>query len=120
MLKTIIIIVLFMLFLQTIFSFYQIKYYERFVKNLALKYRGENRFLYTEKSEKKINRTILVIIVDNNKHILDAYQYSGVLFFSKFKRFPEIIGLKMNATEICNSNIKKIKKDILLKILERC
>ncbi|WP_282920251.1 transcriptional regulator GutM [Ignavigranum ruoffiae] len=119
MVKPIIIIVLFMMFLQTLLSIYQIKYYEKFVKEIAKKYSSRENYLYTEMSSNKFNRLIVVIVIDEHRIVIDAYKFHGKFWFSKFVQIPEIIGLELYQNTLNEVSLNNKIKDVLTKIIER-
>ena len=76
--------------LQLVFSLYQVKYYNRFLKQLAHKYSNYVGYsLDTEVSKSMFSSAVVAVISDNQNKIEEAYYYKGTTIFSKFKRINE-------------------------------
>ncbi|MGT2923729.1 transcriptional regulator GutM [Streptococcus caviae] len=101
---------------QLILSLYQIQYYQRFVKNLVANYQGKNGYrLISEVVKSIIASTIVILIVNKEKRIVEAYYLKGLTVFSKFTLFDKIIGEELNnhLVDVAKSeNHKAIQKAI--------
>ncbi|MGT2749824.1 transcriptional regulator GutM [Streptococcus orisasini] len=82
---------------QLILSVYQIQYYQRFVKRLVANYQGTNHYrLVSEVVKSLIASTIVILVINEEKKIVEAYYLKGLTIFSKFTSFDKIIGEKLN------------------------
>lgn len=103
--------------LQLLLSLYQVRYYNRFIQKLAKKYKGSNGYrLSTEVAKKYYSSVVIVVILDDQKKIVEAFSYSGLTIFSKFKEIHECIGNKLDAELL--SVIKGQKSDLKAKAFE--
>lgn len=85
------------LLLQSVFSLYQVQYYNRFVRSLAKKYRGNKGYdLLTDVAKHLFTSAVIVVVTDPNGVIMELYFYSGLTIFSKFKRFEKFDGEKLD------------------------
>lgn len=95
--------------LQLILSLYQVRYYNRFIKQLAKKYEGSHGYrLRTEVAKKYYASVVVVVVVDDQQVIVESFAYSGLTIFSKFKEFEGYIGKKIDADLL---NVIKQKKN---------
>lgn len=82
---------------QTIFSFYQIRYYNHFIKSIVKRYEDKPNYrLDTEIVKKAFGSMVVVVITDADSTIVESYYYRGFTIFSKFREFKEINGQKLN------------------------
>jgi len=83
--------------LQTIFSFYQIKYYHHFIKGVVKSYEHKpNYHLDTEIVKKAFGSIVIAVVTDNNNTIIESYYYRGFTVLSKFQDFNEIKGKQLD------------------------
>jgi len=83
--------------LQTIFSFYQIKYYHHFIKGIVKSYEQKTNYhLDTEIVKKTFGSMVIVVVTDGNNTIIESYYYRGFTVFSKFQDFNEIKGKQLD------------------------
>ncbi|MTD40405.1 hypothetical protein GIX45_17625 [Erwinia sp. CPCC 100877] len=113
------------LLLQLVFSLYQVKYYNNFVKALVKKYSGENGYhLTTEVAKTLFASAIAAMITDEHGTIVELYFYSGITIFSRFQRFKTFDGKVLDSTlmlqmEQENSKLKqKVFRQLINKKME--
>ncbi|WP_296140817.1 transcriptional regulator GutM [uncultured Anaerococcus sp.] len=97
MIKDVVIILLFIIICQGVLGIYQLKKYDKFIKNLQTKYKGLDRYyLLSERAGNKFQSLILIVIMDNSYNIIEAYSYSGYTVFSSFKNLKSIENKNIN------------------------
>lgn len=99
--------------LQSVFSLYQVQYYNRFVRNLANKYRGNKGYdLKTDVAKHLLSSAVIVVVTDINGVIMELYFYSGLTVFSKFKRLEKFDGKKLDneLVSLMDQEKSKLKK----------
>lgn len=78
--------------LQISLSLFQMKYYEKFLRELVKKYaKSEGYELDTSISKGIFNTAIVAVVSDESHKIIEAYEYKGKTLFSKFKKKTSII-----------------------------
>jgi len=82
---------------QMIFSFYQIRYYNRFIRDIVKRYENKPNYrLDTEIVKKTLGSLVIVVVTDIDSTIVESYYYHGFTIFSKFREFKEINGRTLN------------------------
>lgn len=77
--------------LQLVLSLVQIRYYDTFIRKLVMKYKNsEGNKLTIKKGNSKLKSVIVVLVINENKKIVEAYEFNGNLIFSKFKPIMEL------------------------------
>lgn len=108
--------------LQTIFSLYQIRYYNRFIVKLTKKYSTRNGYRLRIETEKKLISSIVVIIVTDNKNmIVESYFYKGLTILSKFKEYLFLINKTIDNELIhqLKQEKSKIKRNAFEKLIRK-
>lgn len=96
--------------LQSVFSLYQVRYYNRFVRNLANQYNGTKGYkLTTEVAKHLFTSVVVAVITDEKGVIIELYFYSGLTIFSRFKRFNKFDGEKLDTKLISQIEQEKSK-----------
>lgn len=102
MIKEVVIILLFIVICQGVLGIYQLKKYDKFIKNLQTKYQGLYRYyLLSERAGNKFQSLILIVIMDSSYNIIEGYSYSGYTVLSGFKNIKSIENKNIN--EILNN-----------------
>lgn len=95
--KNVVIVLLFIVLCQGLLGIYQLKKYDKFIKNLQDKYKGCGAYyLLSEKVGNKFRSLIIIVIMDNSSNIIEAYSYSGNTVFSQFKEIINIENQNIN------------------------
>jgi DNA-binding transcriptional regulator of glucitol operon len=98
------------LLLQTVFSLYQVKYYNNFVKKLAQKYsEAKGYHLTTEVAKHLMTSIVAVVITDEKDTIIELYFYSGLTIFSRFRRFKTFDGKLLDSMLLIQLEQEKSK-----------
>ncbi|MCA6775370.1 transcriptional regulator GutM [Enterococcus mundtii] len=78
---------------QVFLSLYQIRYYNRFMRNLVNRFDNCSGYtLNTEIEKNWYSSVVLVVITDSHDLIIEAYVYSGLTIFSRFKAYESLKG----------------------------
>lgn len=86
------------LLVQLLLTIYQVQYYQGFMKNLVKKYQDtQNYQLVSEVVKSRFRSSIVALIYDQNKVIVEAYCLNGLTIFSRFKPFDQLVGQVLNA-----------------------
>ncbi|MCH4054341.1 MAG: transcriptional regulator GutM [Atopobiaceae bacterium] len=81
---------------QSFLGLMQVHYYQRFVKRMCREYHGrDDMTLYTDVSDGRLSRTIVLVVVDQANDIVDCRVLSGMSVFTRFKRDDELIGTNL-------------------------
>ncbi|MEX2785300.1 transcriptional regulator GutM [Streptococcus sp. H49] len=103
-----VIILTLVILLQLIFSLYQLRYYQRFMRRLLDKYQDRPGFrLVSEIIKTGLSSHVLVVIYNGEKKISEAYYLDGVMVFSRFKPYDAIVGLSLDE---CLAAVAEAKK----------
>lgn len=108
--------------LQLIFSLYQVRYYNRFVRHLASKYNGVTGYTLTTDVAKHLLASVVVaVITDENGVIIELYFYSGLTIFSRFKRFENFDDEKLDTKLISQMEQEKskLKKKVFKQLVNK-
>lgn len=86
------------LLVQLLLTIYQVQYYQGFMKNLVKKYQDtQNYQLVSEVVKSRFRSSIVALIYDQNKVIVEAYCLNGLTIFSRFQPFDQLVGQVLNA-----------------------
>lgn len=86
------------LLVQLLLTIYQVQYYQGFMKSLVKKYQDtQNYQLVSEVVKSRFRSSIVALIYDQNKVIVEAYCLNGLTIFSRFKPFDQLVGQVLNA-----------------------
>ncbi|MBE9912326.1 transcriptional regulator GutM [Enterococcus mundtii] len=78
---------------QAFLSWYQIRYYNHFMKNLVNRFDNCSGYtLNTEIGKNWYSSVVLAVITDSHDVIIEAYVYSGLTVFSRFKAYESLKG----------------------------
>lgn len=81
------------LLLQFVLTIYQVQYYQKFMKDLVKKYQSTSDYhLVSEVVKSRFRSSIVVLVYDQNKVIVEAYYLNGLTIFSKFQPFEQLVG----------------------------
>lgn len=95
-----VILLVFIVFAQSVLGLYQIKKYYKFVNNIKNKYMGENGYyLGIEKSGKGPFSLVVLCLIDDKDFIKEAYVYKGISIMAKFKELSSLEGIDINSQE---------------------
>ena len=107
-----VIILLFIVLVQWVFGFFQVMKYDRFLQDLRRKYHGcKGYYLYAENIKKMTGLVSVVLVMDHESIIREAYLYSGVFALAEFKNIREIRGLSIFDEELC-LKVSGYRKDV--------
>ncbi|AXQ77825.1 hypothetical protein DDV21_001440 [Streptococcus chenjunshii] len=102
------IILTLIIFLQLIFSLYQLQYYQRFMRQLIDKYQDRpNCRLVSEIIKTGLSSHVLVVVYDGEKRITEAYYLDGIMIFSRFKPYDAIVGLPLDEHSVAIAEAEK-------------
>lgn len=86
------------LLVQLLLTIYQVQYYQGFMKSLVKKYQDtQNYQLVSEVVKSRFRSSIVALIYDQNKVIVEAYCLNGLTIFSRFQPFDQLVGQVLNA-----------------------
>ena len=86
------------LLVQLLLTVYQIQYYQKFMKDLVKKYQNTKDYqLVSEVVKSRFRSSIVALIYDQNKVIVEAYCLNGLTIFSRFQPFDQLVGQVLNA-----------------------
>ncbi|WP_373712563.1 transcriptional regulator GutM [Streptococcus sp.] len=86
------------LLVQLLLTVYQVQYYQGFMKNLVKKYQDtQNYQLVSEVVKSRFRSSIVALIYDQNKVIVEAYCLNGLTIFSRFQPFDQLVGQVLDA-----------------------
>ena len=86
------------LLVQLLLTIYQVQYYQGFMKNLVKKYQDtQNYQLVSEVVKSRFRSSIVALIYDQNKVIVEAYCLNGLTIFSRFQPFDQLVGQVLDA-----------------------
>lgn len=89
--KNIVVIACCVFALQSILSFIQIRYYQRYMHKITQQYSNSNNYyLYSSMERKRFGSSaIAVIVVDQNNIVRECHVLQGKSIFAKFKILPQ-------------------------------
>lgn len=122
MMEAIVALAIIVVILQMGLSVYQLRYYDKFIRQLVQKYANSKGYeLKTETSSNMLKTVIVAIIFNDNNIIVEAYEFKGNTIFSKFKPMEELVGIEVNEAFIKELEGKKdsLKNKALLKLLNK-
>lgn len=86
------------LLVQLLLTIYQVQYYQGFMKSLVKKYQDtQNYQLVSEVVKSRFRSSIVALIYDQNKVIVEAYCLNGLTIFSRFQPFDQLVGQVLDA-----------------------
>ena len=86
------------LLVQLLLTIYQVQYYQGFMKSLVKKYQDtQNYQLVSEVVKSRFRSSIVALIYDQNKVIVEAYCLNGSTIFSRFQPFDQLVGQVLDA-----------------------
>lgn len=86
------------LLVQLLLTVYQIQYYQKFMKDLVKKYQNTKDYqLVSEVVKSRFRSSIVALIYDQNKVIVEAYCLNGLTIFSRFQPFDQLVGQVLDA-----------------------
>ncbi|CQR23806.1 DNA-binding transcriptional activator GutM [Streptococcus varani] len=78
---------------QLVLTIYQIQHYQKFMASLVRKYQNTNDYqLVSEVVKSRFFSSIVALIYDKDKVIVEAYYLNGMTIFSKFKPYSQLVG----------------------------
>lgn len=78
---------------QLVLTIYQIQHYQKFMASLVRKYQNTNDYqLVSEVVKSRFFSSIVALIYDKDKFIVEAYYLNGMTIFSKFKPYNQLVG----------------------------
>lgn len=122
MMEAIVALAIIVVILQMGLSVYQVRYYDKFIRQLVQKYSNSDGYkLNTETAKSIFNNVIVVVVSDQDNTIKEAYELKGSTIFSKFKIIEGLVGRKINETLINEIENKKksLSRQALLKIFKK-
>lgn len=114
-------IALLIIVLQLIFSVYQLRKYDRFIKELVKKHNTKGYSLYSETVKKFFKTVVVVIVTDDTNKVVEAYEHDGVTIFARFYPMQELAGqtLDKNYYQKVKNQEKNLATNAILKLMER-
>lgn len=86
------------LLVQLLLTIYQVQYYQGFMKSLVKKYQDtQNYQLVSEVVKSRFRSSIVALIYNQNKVIVEAYCLNGLTIFSRFQPFDQLVGQVLDA-----------------------
>ncbi len=86
------------LLVQLLLTVYQIQYYQKFMKDLVKKYQNTKDYqLVSEVVKSRFRSSIVALIYDQNKVIVEAYCLNGLTIFSRFQPFDQLVEQVLDA-----------------------
>ena len=108
--------------LQGIFSLFQIRYYQRFVKQLIQRYKNKSGYqLNTEVAKNWYSSVVLVVVTNTQGKIIEAYTYSGLTIFSRFTSCEALVGEQTSQELLKEWQAKKscLHQKVILSFLDK-
>ncbi len=87
---------------QGILSYYQINHFRKRVAELKKK----GKVIIGQQKGKLRAGSIVIIVIDDNKTVIDAEEMKGFTVFNKFKKKNELIGKSLNDIDEVLNQIK--------------
>lgn len=88
--------------IQGILSYFQIRHFRKRMADLKRK----GRILIGRQKGRFVAGSIVILVIDNDKTVIDAEEMSGFTVFNKFKKKTEIIGKHIEDLEGLIANVK--------------
>lgn len=121
MLRNVVTLLIFIVLIQKIFAIYQFRKYDSFIKKLKEKYLGrEGYYLLINKAGSIFSNLILIIVINDEDIIKEAYIYKGKFIFSCFNPVVDLFNENISTLDIkeirpysknLETCFRKIKKD---------
>lgn len=97
MIEAVVAIAIIIVVVQMVFSIYQIRYYDKFIRSLVKKYTQKQGYALNTDTAKNLFKQVMVVVVANaNNEIIEAHELSGNTIFSKFQPIRELEGRQIN------------------------
>lgn len=122
MIEAIVALAIIIIILQMGLSVYQLRYYDKFIRQLVQKYNNTKGFeLKTERSKNLLRTVIVVVVLDEGNIIVEAYEFKGNTIFSKFKPIEDILNIRIDIKFIKRLENEKnsLRNQALLKLLNK-
>lgn len=107
---------------QAVFSFYQIKYYNYFIRNIIRKHENKTDYrLDTEIVKKMFGSMVILVVTDKDNVVIESFYYRGFTVFSKFRKFNELNGRKLNKYVLTHigSEKSKLKRQAIERLINK-
>jgi len=98
--------------LQGVLSYFQINHFRRRMAELKKK----GRILIGQQKGRFTAGSIIILVIDNKKNVIDAEEMRGFTVFNKFKKRTELIGKSLEDSQ---SLIASIKNKQSIKAIEK-
>lgn len=97
MIEAVVALAIIIVAVQMVFSIYQVRYYDKFIRSLVKKYaQNQGYALNTETAKSLFKQVMAVVVVDENNEIVEAHEFKGNTIFSKFQPIKELEGRQIN------------------------
>lgn len=92
------------------------------MRSLIRKYNSKQNYtLLTDSNRGYISSTLVVMVIDEQSTVIEAYSLGGLTIFSRFKAIDSIKGIILNekAIDYINENLKEKLSIPITRIVER-
>ncbi|MBM7712023.1 transcriptional regulator GutM [Enterococcus xiangfangensis] len=117
------IILIVLMFSQSLLSIVQVKYYQNFIKKITTEQAGTEYEFYTEVVKGKVLRTIVAVVVNSEGKVIQCYICKGLTIFARFKeeqsyRGAQLVNYREVTQEKKGSQIEKALSKIYTRKLK--